>query len=651
MWKRSKNPVAMMALSLGTILVSTLSVSQAMAQDSGWYDPNYSVNTQEDVVLTTDPTTGITTDQYGKTYSKKEMTCHNFGKVDVVIDGIKTQRYAITKPELLQCIPAQPKAPWKVMKEEWAQSDEINWRSFVQSLGKSSCNSVDKCLASSANPFRNQIDMDAVFYADCADFPMYLRAYFAYKNNLPFSFGYGLEANNLNAGQVEAVEKRRQEAIAKGQEREFENSLKDIRYSMNGNRYETRLNVPNTAGAGRDFFSVASSIMNQISSGSYRMLFTPPGKPLADFYSPMVNKESITVGTVLYKPTGHVAIIYDITPEGDIRFIDAHPDGSVSRGSYSKEYVMSIPSHGAGFKNWRPMKVINATKNAEGVITKGRIEFTPDNMIPNFSLEQYLGNTSTTNIDWKESKWRAQGRNVHFFDYVKIRMANGVYKLNPLFQFQKDVNALCIDLQGRAGSVDTAIQAGVHMMAHPAKLPRNIYGAEGDWESYSTPGRDLRIRKRVKDLMDSAEEYMKKWQSRDPYFEYAGTNLKADLIKVYYQQDAACKINYTNSANQVVSMGLSTALKRIAKVSFDPYFCPERRWGATSPAELATCTETPDKAAWYEYQQFLRNSTERDPTEVMGWSLNELLTIVNKGHVDNKDKSAEFNLMKRLQGL
>lgn len=662
MWKINKSQNLVKALSLGAVFTATFGASQGFAQNTqnGWFDPNATTaavapapeaDAKADLVFTTDPVTQVVTDQYGRTYSKKEVLCHNFSKVDVTIDGVKTQRYPITKPELLQCIPPQPKAPWKVLKTEWSQADETNWRSFVQAMGKSKCNTVDTCLAGSANPYRDQVDMNAVFYADCADFPMYLRAYFSYKNNLPFSFGYDLLGNEPNAGQMEGLEKRRQQAIAKGQEIEFLNSLKDIRYSVNGNHYGTRVNVPNASGAARDFFTVGSLIHNQISSGSFRMLFTPPGKPLADFYSPAINKDSIVPGTVLYKPTGHVAMIYEITPGGDIKYIDAHPDGSVSRGAYSKEYMQSVPSHSAGFKNWRPIKLSNVTKNAEGVITKARVEMTPDQDIADFSLEQYFGNTDAYNSEWTKAKWKAQGRELSFVDYVKVRMANGVYKLNPLFQFRQDVNALCVDLQGRATSVDVAVQAGIHMMPHPAKLPRNIYGADGDWESYSTPGRDLRIRKRVKDLMESVEDYMKKWKSADPFFDYQGTNLKADMIKVYYQQDATCKIAYKNSTGKNITMGLSTALGRLAKISFDPYFCAERRWGASSPAELASCSETPDKATWYEYQQFLRNSTERDPTEVMGWSLNELSGLVKKGAVDNKDKSSEYNIMKRLQAL
>ena len=46
-------------------------------------------------------------------------------------------------------------------------------------------------------------------------------------------------------------------------------------------------------------------------------------------------------------------------------------------------------------------------------------------------------------------------------------------------------------------------------------------------------------------------------------------------------------------------------------ISFDPYHCPEQRWGENDPALLAACTD-PLKLQWYQAEQYLRNMTERD---------------------------------------
>ena len=121
-----------------------------------------------------------------------EQLCAGFQKSEVLVDGQKVQRYVISKSDLLRCLPPQPAAPWKVIKEAWSDQDEANFRNFVRSIGKGIeakiCSTVDTCLASSANPYRTQVDIYATHFADCADFPMYLRNYFAFKNQLPMSF-------------------------------------------------------------------------------------------------------------------------------------------------------------------------------------------------------------------------------------------------------------------------------------------------------------------------------------------------------------------------------------------------------------------------------------------------------------------------------
>lgn len=608
-----------------------------------------------------------------------ELLCSGFAKTDVMVDGVKTQRYVISKSEFLKCLPPEQPAPWKVLKEKWTDQDENSFKNFVYSIGKAveagRCDTIDTCLASSANPYRDQMDIDGTHFADCADMPIYLRSYFAYKNQLPMSFGVGLTGNPATPEQIaeaelkvskntdrvnnainqglpmEEVQKRQDELLKVQHQLEDVLNVRDTRYTRNGNYFSSRINVPHSRGAARDFWTVASQIHDGISSGSYRMLMTAPGQTPADFYAPAINKNSITIGTVTYKPTGHVAMVYDISKNGDVYLIDSHPDNSLTRVSYSSEFMRSLPTHGAGFKNWRPFQLANVTRDKQGYIATGKFQFAKDQEIPNFSLEQYFGNLDANNVDSKSAKFVIGGRSLDWYDYVKVRLATGVYKLNPIFQFQTEMNNLCVDLQGRANSVNTAIQAKVHTLEHPAQLPQNIYGSDGDWEAYSTPGRDLRIRKRAKDMVELAKSYLSKYQSRDPYFEYYGTNLKRDLLKVYNQVNSTCMISYQNSQGQEVKMGLSTALKRVTSMSFDPYFCVERRWGATSRAEVATCADDTEKAEWYQFQQFLRNATERDPTEVMGWSLPQLKELNRRGAVDSSDHSNEYNILKKLNEL
>lgn len=58
-------------------------------------------------------------------------------------------------------------------------------------------------------------------------------------------------------------------------------------------------------------------------------------------------------------------------------------------------------------------------------------------------------------------------------------------------------------------------------------------------------------------------------------------------------------------------------------MSFDPYQCAERRWGAED-RELATCRDGRVKRAWYAAEQRLRNQIDRTYDARMDFSLDEL---------------------------
>jgi hypothetical protein len=58
-------------------------------------------------------------------------------------------------------------------------------------------------------------------------------------------------------------------------------------------------------------------------------------------------------------------------------------------------------------------------------------------------------------------------------------------------------------------------------------------------------------------------------------------------------------------------------------MSFDPYQCIERRWGAEGN-ELVTCPDGAVKRAWYAAEQSLRNQIDRTYEARMDWSLADL---------------------------
>ena len=113
-----------------------------------------------------------------------------------------------------------------------------------------------------------------------------------------------------------------------------------------------------------------------------------------DLYSPAIDAKSIRPGTVIYDPNGHVATVYKVEPDGRIHYIDAHPDSSLTHGFYDLRFVRAFPGMSAGFKNWRPAKLVGARPLADGSFAGGHVVPASNDEIADFSLEQFYGNGS-----------------------------------------------------------------------------------------------------------------------------------------------------------------------------------------------------------------------------------------------------------------
>ena len=59
-----------------------------------------------------------------------------------------------------------------------------------------------------------------------------------------------------------------------------------------------------------------------------------------------------------------------------------------------------------------------------------------------------------------------------------------------------------------APSAQVAIKAGIHKRPQPDRLPNNIYGTDGDWETYSTPSHDARLKTAFKELRDEVARFL-----------------------------------------------------------------------------------------------------------------------------------------------
>jgi hypothetical protein len=213
-----------------------------------------------------------------------------------------------------------------------------------------------------------------------------------------------------------------------------------------------------------------------------------------------------------------------------------------------------------------------------------------------------------------------------YYDFVRARMAGGKLEFDPLKEVRDMVDSNCNDLHYRQDAVNLSLAAGLQNQPEPARLPPNIYGTEGDWETYSTPSRDARLKTAFKELRDQTERFVTMYQKGDAKLVYKGHDLVGDLIAIYDHEAGICKLAYGRTDGSQITLGYADMQKRLFLMSFDPYQCVERRWGATDPKELATCRDGASKQIWYGAEQNLRNQIDRTYEAEMDFTADELKT-------------------------
>jgi hypothetical protein len=495
-----------------------------------------------------------------------------------------------------------PKSEWRasslyiVRQVSWTVQDELGYRAFIAGLGESECATLDECLRSAANPFRESDSADKHFEADCAELPYVLRFYYAWKRGLPFSYESAVAARGKSG---------------------------DLRYTQDGNSVAARSDVPSGVLSG---YEIIARIRASVSSANYRIHPDLETSLPTDFYSPALDPKSIVAGTVLYDPAGHLAIVYRVDGDGRVHFFDAHTDFSLTQMTYDLRFARAQPAAGAGFKNWRPIHLIGARRRADGALVGGHIVLDANEDIADFSDEQFYGNAQRpTDANWASGTFTLNGETMDYYDYVRAKLAGGRLQFDPISEIRDMVDASCSDLHYREVAVDLAISARIQNKPEPDRLPENIYGTAGLWETYSTPSRDARLKTLFKEIRDSVQRFVQmQAKGGDTHLTYAGPDLAGDLLKTYDREAKSCIIVYTRSDGSQRTLSYEEMRLRLFRMSFDPYQCVERRWGASEADELSTCGDDPVKQVWYKAEQNLRNQTDRTYGTRMDFTLDAL---------------------------
>ena len=304
--------------------------------------------------------------------------------------------------------------PWKITQPQWNENHEKAFGEFVERLGEAvesrKCNRVDTCMKSAANPYFKSDPAGLTYYADCADLPYYLRAYFAWKNQLPFSVISKMQPNVLANGNP---------------------SERDIRYSPQGNMIVERYDVVTKRSLFKNTVPNAISVLNNdipgyTFSANFRIPGTVDSRDLyTDFYPVKLNRQGIRPGTVIYDPNGHVALVYKVSDDGHVFYIDAHPDNTLTKGLYTPKFVRSNPAQGAGFKRFRPLTLVDARLESNGLYTGGYIQGTPNAQLKDYGTEQFFGTVPDPGKNWSKGKFTIKGAAVNYYDYVRMSLTLG----------------------------------------------------------------------------------------------------------------------------------------------------------------------------------------------------------------------------------
>ena len=290
-------------------------------------------------------------------------------------------------------------SPWKITKTEWSAADEKGFGAFLKAIAESGCKTSVECLKGTWNPWRASDPAGFEFHADCAKWVYMLRAYYASKNGLPFSYV------NKVSGEGD-----------------------DIRFSMTSNRALARRDLVDN-GKGLNAHAELRNIRVQVWTATYRMDPAAETPVLQDFYSPKLQPGSIRPGTAIYDTNGHVVVVYDVTADGRVLYVDAHPDESVTRGAFGPHMPPSKAMLGGGFKNFRPLKLVGAVRQADGSYRGGRVVLARNDEIADYSLEQYRGNRGKGE-GW-DARFTHQDAELDVFGYVRAMMTDAAKPTPP----------------------------------------------------------------------------------------------------------------------------------------------------------------------------------------------------------------------------
>ena len=376
---------------------------------------------------------------------------------------------------------------------------------------------------------------------DCADFPYFLRAYFAWKLGLPVSY------RSCSRGSADKPPRC---------------GPPEIDHTFVG-----------TTARSADFHRVSRRIMDRVTSGNGR---TALSDDATDFYPLPLERSSLWPGSVFADPYGHTLVIAKWVPQtkersGLLLAVDAQPDNTVARKRFWEGNFLfaQSPNAGPGFKAYRTPVIDGKGQLAimSNAALKHRTGFPP------YSAEQ----ADLTPGDF----------------YARMEHQINPRGLDPEEAYEATLDALMEQLETRVGSVANGEE---YLRTHPGtviSMPNGpaIFETVGPWEDYATPSRDMRLLIALKVLADLPERIR-----RHPELYLLGGEspaaAAARIERLHARRSRERFITYTRSDGSSWRLSLADiyARRQALEIAYNPNDCVERRWGAApGMPDFATC--------------------------------------------------------------
>lgn len=364
---------------------------------------------------------------------------------------------------------------------------------------------------------------------DCADFPYFLRSYFAWKNSLPFSYRACNRGSATKPPSCDSVTIRT-DFVQK---------------------------TPPLA----TFKALSRSLMDAVQSGNGR---TALASQETDFYPLPLTREALWPGTIFADPYGHVLVLTKWvaqTPDspGILFAVDAQPDNSIARKRFWEGTFLfaNIASAGPGFKAFRPIANNRLLKNDE---------------LPKFSMDQ------------------AELSPDEF--YAQLSALINPEGLNAKQAYEATLTALVEQLETRVKSVENG-EAYFHKGGSTIAMPNGaaIFETVGAWEDFATPSRDMRLLIAMNVLLDFPEKVVRYPELFNLTAESA-RKVRSEIEQWHDKLITEKKIQYIRSNGEPWKLSVADILARKSafEMGYNPNDCVEIRWGAeVGTEEYASC--------------------------------------------------------------